>query len=676
FNRDDFDLDVFFERPGQPASRSLPGVTGQGGQLTLLQITGLDRLNAEDAQVPDNQFDYQPYLIRSGDGVLLFPELEPFANTIARFTEDPQFIFTNLYTQKQAEARRDSQHDVYRIRGSVRSSVQEVYNLGFFGIVEGSVRVTSGGSSLAEGADYVVDYSSNTVTITNPAFLSAGRDIKISYERNQFAAIQKKTLLGLRADYDFLQDISLGATLMKLAEKPLIDKFRVGDEPLSNTIWGVDGSAVFEPRWLTRAIDALPLIDTKAPSAIDLKGEFAQILPGHPSTQAFDRTREDLQNDGMDFKADELRGISFIDDFEGVETGIPIQQPGAWRLSAVPDSIGPVPGEMQNGDLARTEWRGNIAWYTLPLNTADFFDFSRDASNFDAVRAIHVNEVFPNKDVSAETGTARLLPTFDVFFDPRVPGPYNYGADVAKFTVPADRLSVWGGMTQRLPEGYTDFDINNVEFVEFIFSPISRAPGEEAGSDARLIIDLGSISEDVIPNEKLNTEDGLTLSNLDRAPTDPLQLTRLSSGIQDAVVNVDVELRKTEDVGLDGWPSITNASPPYEITEHDRFAEYVEAVGATFGENSPIYRRTNLDPSRDDYHHFRDPFYDDSEFFTDEEQGLLQYRFSQFFPGSEANSFEGQREIVGNGTPLVGNSNIPDTEDLNLNATLDTDDRY
>ncbi|HEY5564691.1 MAG TPA: cell surface protein SprA, partial [Rhodothermia bacterium] len=194
--------------------------------------------------------------------------------------------------------------------------------------------------------------------------------------------------------------------------------------------------------------------------------------------------------------------------------------------------------------------------------------------------------------------------------------------------------------------------------------------------DARLIIDLGSISEDVIPNEKLNTEDGLTLSNLDRAPTDPLGLTRLSSGIQDAVVNVDVDLRKTEDVGLDGWPSITNASPPYEITEHDRFAEYVQAVGTTFGQNSPVYRRTNLDPSRDDYHHFRDPFYDDSELFTDEEQGLLQYRFSQFFPGSETNSFEGQREIVGNGTPLVGNSNIPDTEDLNLNATLDTDDRY
>ncbi|MGA7305426.1 MAG: cell surface protein SprA [Rhodothermales bacterium] len=676
FTRDDLDLDVYFERPGQPASRSLPGVTGSNGQLTLLQITGLDRLNEEEAQIPDNQFDFQPYLIRPGDGLLIFPQLEPFATTIAKYTENEQYIFSNLYTEKQAEARRDSQHDVYRIRGSLRSSVQEVYNLGFFGIVEGSVRVTSGGASLSEGSDYVVDYSSNTVTITNPAFLAAGRDIHISYERNQFAAIQKKTLLGLRADYDFLQDIKLGATLMKLSEKPLIDKFRVGDEPLSNTIWGVDGSATFEPRWLTRAIDALPLIDTKAPSTIDLKGEFAQLLPGHPSTQAFDRTRKDLQGNGMDFKPDELRGISFIDDFEGVETGIPVQQPGAWRLSSVPDSIGPVPPGTPFGDTQKTEWRGSFSWYSLPLNTSDFFDYTKDTGNFDAVRPIHVNEVYPKKDVSAETGSSTILSTFDVFFDPRVPGPYNYGTDLDKFEVPADRMNVWGGMTQRLPEGYTDFDLNNVEYVEFIFSPFSRGPGGDAGSDAKLMLDLGSISEDIIPNEKLNTEDGLTLTNLDRAPTDPLKLTRLSSGIQDAVVNVDVDSRRTEDVGLDGWPSINKATPPYEVTEQDRFAAFVDAARTTFGDNSAIYHRINLDPSSDDYHHFRDPYFDNPDYFTSEERGLLQYRFTQFFPGSETNSFEGQREVVGNGSPLVGNSNIPDTEDLNLNATLDTDDRY
>ncbi|MFV1980847.1 MAG: cell surface protein SprA, partial [Rhodothermia bacterium] len=423
FTRDVFELDVFYERAGQPATRTLPGLTTQGGQLSLLQITGLDRLNEDEAPIPDNKFDFQPYIIDAGEGLLFFPVLEPFAGTIARFTEDETLIFRKLYTQKQAEARRDSQHDVYRIRGSFSSTVQEVYNLGFFGIVEGSVLVKSGGSNLTEGADYVVDYTTNTVTITNRSFLAAGRDIQITYERNQFAAIQKKSLLGLRADYDISQDVKLGATWMKLSEKPLIDKFRIGEEPLSNSIWGIDGAAAFAPRWLTRAIDAIPLIQTRAPSSVTFSGEFAQLLPGHPSTQAFDRTRSDLRSRNLDFKEDEVRGISYIDDFEGVETGITLAQPGAWRLSAPPDSTGAVGPDVVLGNVERSKWRSTMGWYVLPINAADFFDFSQNAQNFDAVRQIHVKEVFPERDVSAQTGAGLILPTFDLYFDPSLPGP-------------------------------------------------------------------------------------------------------------------------------------------------------------------------------------------------------------------------------------------------------------
>src|SRR5690625_7937372 len=55
-----------------------------------------------------------------------------------------------------------------------------------------------------------------------------------------------------------------------------------------------------------------------------------------------------------------------------------------------------------------------------------------------------------------------------------------------------------------------DFSDKNIEFIEFIFRP--HPDYEDIGTDAELIIDLGQISEDVIPNGRLNSEDGLPIS--------------------------------------------------------------------------------------------------------------------------------------------------------------------
>src|SRR5690606_24737723 len=126
-------------------------------------------------------------------------------------------------------------------------------------------------------------------------------------------------LLGVRAAYDFSERFAVGATLMRLSEKPLIDKYRLGEEPIANSIWGLDARYEAEPRWMTRLVDAIPLVQTRAPSFFEFRGEFAQLNPGHPETLAFDQSRSDLQDLGRDFKDDELDGISYIDDFEGTE---------------------------------------------------------------------------------------------------------------------------------------------------------------------------------------------------------------------------------------------------------------------------------------------------------------------------------------------------------------------
>ena len=50
-----------------------------------------------------------------------------------------------------------------------------------------------------------------------------------------------KTLLGTHLDYKISKDANIGGTILKLKERPLTPKVNAGDEPISNTMIGLDG---------------------------------------------------------------------------------------------------------------------------------------------------------------------------------------------------------------------------------------------------------------------------------------------------------------------------------------------------------------------------------------------------------------------------------------------------
>ena len=680
----EFDLQVYYEPPGKTASKTLPGV---GGTNTILQLTGLDRVNEDQALVADDQFDFLVnYTIVPGEGTLIFPYLEPFGNRISNVitagggTAEAQdglreiYVFESLYSQKKANARRNSQHDVYRIRGSYRGSVQSSYDLNAFsGVVQGSVRVTSGGTPLSEGTDFVVEYSgTGLVQIINPAFLTSGRDIEIEFEQNSFFNIQKKTLVGMRADYTMDERLSLGATVMRMNQQSPIDKFRIGEEPISNTIWGVDGALELEPRWMTRAIDFVPLLQTREPSSISISGEFAQLRPGNTQTIAFERTRRELQDAGRDFNRDELGGTSYIDDFEGFENTFTMMQPGSWGLASAPDSIGAVdrfgPATGIKADSLRTNWRGNFAWYRINANMLR--EIPTIAFNADAIRIFRIDEVFPNRDTRAEIDPT--LETYDIYFNPNERGPYNYTRDLRGFL--DNPKYAWGGMTQRLPEGFTDFSLKNIDFVEFVFQPFPENAQGDAGTGAVLYVDLGSISEDILPDEKLNNEDGLSTATITEGGI--LNWGRSPTGAQNSVVDIDDASRRTEDLGLDGLSSGSSEYPPF-ATEEIHFADFLSSLDR--GSSDPRYRaevaKALADPSGDDYHYFGNTqYYQNSEFYP--APATFQQHFSRYFAGHELNAFETQTKLANNTSVRRGNSRFPDSEDRNLNSTVDTENSY
>ena len=69
---------------------------------------------------------------------------------------------------------------------------------------------------------------------------------------------------------------------MHMSEKPLTHKVNLGEEPLSNTIWGLNATYNTESGFLTTLIDKLPFVHTKAKSHLTIDTEFARFQPVEP----------------------------------------------------------------------------------------------------------------------------------------------------------------------------------------------------------------------------------------------------------------------------------------------------------------------------------------------------------------------------------------------------------
>ena len=100
---------------------------------------------------------------------------------------------------------------------------------------------------------------------------------------------------------EFLEELEfLSVTAGGNVVKKFTQKINTGDEPISNTIWGIDANYQNESPLITKLIDKMPLLETKQKSRIVVSGEFAHLIPGH-------------------HRAIGKSGVSYIDDFEGTQ---------------------------------------------------------------------------------------------------------------------------------------------------------------------------------------------------------------------------------------------------------------------------------------------------------------------------------------------------------------------
>ena len=168
------------------------------------------------------------------------------------------------------------------MKGFVKSNGSGEINLGPF-VPQGSVNVRAGGVELIEGADYEIDYSLGRLRIINDSYLQQGTPINVTFEDQTVFSLQQKNMMGLRADYNLSKKASIGATMLKLSERPFTQKVNIGSDPISNVIYGADFSYSSEAPGLTKILDKLPVYSTSEPSSINFYAEAAYLRPGYSS---------------------------------------------------------------------------------------------------------------------------------------------------------------------------------------------------------------------------------------------------------------------------------------------------------------------------------------------------------------------------------------------------------
>jgi cell surface protein SprA len=294
-----------------------------------LQLTDLDNLNAQNDKKPDGYFDYlEGITIDSQNGRIMFPVLEPFGSDLAK-QFDPgeqdlikRYVYQPIYDSTKTIAQQFfPQLNRYVMKGTYTSQGGSEYQLNATNIPQGSVIVTAGSLKLTEGSDFTVDYTSGRIRIINQALLSSGQPITVNIENNELFGVQQKSLFGSRFDYQVNDKLALGATVMHLTEQPITQNEVVGQESISNTMYGFDVNYNSNSRLLTRLVNKIPFITTKVPSSIAFNGEFAQLLPGSPSSLNF---------------AGSKNGTSYLDDFESSQSVIDIKSSSPWQISGTP----------------------------------------------------------------------------------------------------------------------------------------------------------------------------------------------------------------------------------------------------------------------------------------------------------------------------------------------------
>ena len=425
-----------------------------GQQVTFLKLFGMD----EDA--PTDQVDaaqvYQPGRDPFGGtpaegGIggtfIVFPTLRPFAApppvpSLGLSAEDALAILgadsnAVIYEDPDPVARESGTRFRLNLKYRVRlEGLISQFNLGAFGIREGSEQILVDGVPLVRGQDYTIDYDIGQVVLLNPQAIfgtNPNAQIRATYEQKSLFQIAPTSVFGMSTRYRLGTRGELNLTGLYQSEKSLVSRPQLGLEPGAIFLGGASGKLDLGGGWLDRALGAVPGLRVSGTSSVNVSGEVAMSLP-NPNTQ----------------------GDTYVDDFEATDEIPILLSPHVWRLGSRPQD--PAGAEMYLPLPLDVPTAGRLVWQ----------DLLEDATGriFGPLSPAAIDQ-----QIKIAGGVINETVMWLTFGDTLVP--------------PGQRL--WRSLTTVLST--TGRDLTRSEYLEFYIAP-------PPGTDHALIFDLGEVGED------------------------------------------------------------------------------------------------------------------------------------------------------------------------------------
>ena len=564
--QENFRFNILYSDPSpinyiQPvAGSSFPPNPTQGNEVAetpLLKVFNLDKLNFNnDPQVGgDGFFDFmQGLTIDTQNGRIIFTTKEPFGELLfsklsngagenykdvnTYNANQKKYVFRNMYSNTQAGALQDSDKNKFLLRGKYKSSGGDGIPIGAFNVPRGSVVVTAGGRVLVEGIDYSVNYQLGRVQILDPSLQASNTPINVSLENNSVFGQQTKRFFGVYVEQTITDKFLLGATFLKLNERPFTQKSSFGQESVNNNMFGINGNYSAEIPFLTRLVNKLPNMDTDVPSNLSIRGEIAFLEPDDPKGNSF-----------------QGESTIYVDDFEGSQSTIDMRSPFAWKLSSTPmnDADSKYDFNANANDLSYGFKRAKLAWYTIDpvFYTTKPSGISNDDLSLNTTRRIFSEELYPLTDIVQ--GQSQVVNTLDLTYFPAERGVYNNGLNVG-----ANPSGNFGGIMRSLNS--TNFEQGNVEYIQFwVLDPYVGAGEIPKTNTGKIYFNLGEISEDILKDGRKQYENGL---GQDQILVKPQPIWGDVPASQSLIYAFDTNTgnRVNQDLGLDGLPNSKEAT--------------------------------------------------------------------------------------------------------------------
>ena len=404
------------------------------------------------------------------DFFVVFPHLTPFADSTrlqAQFRTDSLYRTPTYLLDSQGPTPLFQLRLTYDATGGDDRSL---LSLGGFQIREGSERIVAGGRQLERNVDYTVNYEIGQVTFLAPdSLFRQPTQVTVQYEENPVFAIAPTSIYGLQARYDMGDRGAVTLLGLLQRERSTFTRPPLGFEPSSNLIMGISGNFRFEPRRLTRLLDALPLVQTEAPSLVTLDAEIATSRPSPNQL-----------------------GVAYVETFEAEGgTFLPLSE-NVWEYGSRPSSAHGLLGDVEaprlgvltgidpvggfgDADAVSLVWQNLIA---AAENTAVQF---------------RARDIDPSIRLQGAGETAETVLWLSLHPDTLggLPDPVSFKPRWVLPHVPGPR---WRSITQSLST--TGADLSRTEFLEFwVFEDDARRARTQG---ATLVFDFGTVYEDAV----------------------------------------------------------------------------------------------------------------------------------------------------------------------------------